>query len=107
MGHFPKSYGNEYIFVAVDYVSKWLKAELLPTNDSKVVVIFLKRNIFTRFGTPRAIISDRGKYFCNDQFDRLLGKYDVIHKVVAYHPQTNGQVKVSNRELKRLGKDNG
>ena len=63
MGSFPKSYGNEYIFVAVDYVSKWVEAVTLPTNDAKVVIKFLKKHIFTRFGTPRALISDGGKHF--------------------------------------------
>ncbi|CAL8168244.1 unnamed protein product [Prunus armeniaca] len=58
MGLFSASYGNLYILVAVDYVSKWVKAAALPTNNSKVVVKFLRKNIFTRFGVPRAIISD-------------------------------------------------
>ena len=56
MGPFPKSYGNEYILVAVDYVSKWIEAVTLPTNDARVVIKFLKKHIFTRFGTPRALI---------------------------------------------------
>ena len=58
MGPFPKSYGNEYILVAVDYVSKWVEAVALSTNDTRVVIKFLKKNIFTQFGTPRALISD-------------------------------------------------
>ncbi|GKV45791.1 hypothetical protein SLEP1_g52835 [Rubroshorea leprosula] len=58
MGPFPSSFGKEYILVAVDYVSKWIKAVACPTNDARVVVKFFKSNIFTRFGTPRAIISD-------------------------------------------------
>ena len=75
MGPFPRSYNNEYILVAVNYVSKWVEAITTPTNDAKVVVTFMKKNIFTRFGTPRAVISDGGKYFCNDQLDRLLKKW--------------------------------
>ena len=95
MGPFPKSFNNEYILVAVDYVSKWVEAVALPTNDAKVVVKFLKHNILTRFGTPRTIISDGGTHFCNRQFDALLHKYGVTHKVATpYHPQTSGQVEV-------------
>ncbi|XP_070014395.1 uncharacterized protein LOC142175142 [Nicotiana tabacum] len=60
MGPFVISFGNKYILVAVDYVSKWEKAVALPTNDARVVVGFLKKKIFTRFGTPRAIISGGG-----------------------------------------------
>nr|GFA61500.1 retrovirus-related Pol polyprotein from transposon 412 family [Tanacetum cinerariifolium] len=67
LGPFPSSKGNEYILVAVDYLSKWVEAKALPTNDVRVVVKFLK-SLFGRFGTPRAIISDRGTYFCSDQF---------------------------------------
>ena len=66
IGPFPKSYGNEYILVAVDYVSKWVEAVTLPTNDARVVIKFLKKNIFTRYGTPRALISDGGTHFCNN-----------------------------------------
>ena len=58
MGPFPPSYGFVYILVGVDYVSKWVEVVATKTNDHKVVVDFLKENIFSRFGMPRAIISD-------------------------------------------------
>lgn len=75
----------------------------MPTNDARVVLNFLKKRIFARFGTPRAIISDGGSHFCNKQFESLLKKYSVTHKVsTPYHPQTSGQVEVSNREIKRI-----
>ncbi|GKC79408.1 reverse transcriptase domain-containing protein [Tanacetum coccineum] len=102
MGPFSSSRGNKYILVAVDYLSKWVEAKTLPTNDARVVVKFLK-SIFARFGTPRAIISDRGTHFCNDQFAKVMLKYGVTHLLsTAYHPQTSGQVEVSNRGLKRI-----
>ncbi|GKB97502.1 reverse transcriptase domain-containing protein [Tanacetum coccineum] len=66
MGPFPSSKGNKYILVAVDYLSKWVEAKALPTNDARVVCKFLK-SLFARFGAPRAIISDRGTHFYNDQ----------------------------------------
>ncbi|GJY17839.1 reverse transcriptase domain-containing protein [Tanacetum coccineum] len=102
MGPFPSSRGNKYILVAVDYLSKWVEAKAIPTNDAQVVVKFLK-SLFARFGTPRAIISDRGTHFCNDQFAKVMLKYGVTHRLsTAYHPQTSGQVEVSNRGLKRI-----
>ncbi|GJV25085.1 reverse transcriptase domain-containing protein [Tanacetum coccineum] len=102
MGPFPSSRGNKYILVAVDYLSKWVEAKALPTNDARVVVKFLK-SLFARFGTPRAIISDRGTHFCNDKFAKVISKYGVTHHLAtAYHPQTSGQVEVSNRGLKRI-----
>nr|GEV40419.1 reverse transcriptase domain-containing protein [Tanacetum cinerariifolium] len=89
--------GNKYILVAVDYLSKWVEAKALPTNDARVVCKFLK-NLFARFGTPRAIISDRGTHFYNDQFAKVMLKSGVTHHLATlYHPQTSGQVEVSNR----------
>nr|GEZ10619.1 reverse transcriptase domain-containing protein [Tanacetum cinerariifolium] len=102
MGLFPSSRRNKYILVAVDYLSKWVEAKALPTNDARVVCKFLK-SLFARFGSPRAIISDRGTHFCNDQFAKVVLKYGVTHRLfIAYHPQTSGQVEVSNRGLKRI-----
>nr|GFA82966.1 reverse transcriptase domain-containing protein [Tanacetum cinerariifolium] len=102
MGPFSSSKGNKYILVAVDYVFKWVEAKALPTNDARVVVKFLK-SLFSRFGTPKAIISDRGTHFCNDQFSRVMAKYGVTHRLyTTYHPQTSGQVEVTNRGLKRI-----
>ncbi|GJR09105.1 reverse transcriptase domain-containing protein [Tanacetum coccineum] len=72
----PSSRGNKYILVAVDYLSKWVKAKALPTNDARVIIKFLK-SLFARFRTPRAIISDRGTHFCNDQFAKVMLKYGV------------------------------
>ncbi|GJS86834.1 reverse transcriptase domain-containing protein [Tanacetum coccineum] len=61
----------------VDYLSKWVEAKALPTNDARVVVKFLK-SLFARFGTPRAIISDRGTHFCNDQFLKKDGLEEIV-----------------------------
>nr|GFA36194.1 reverse transcriptase domain-containing protein [Tanacetum cinerariifolium] len=78
------------------------EAKALPTNDARVVVRFLK-SLFSRFGTPKAIISDQGTQFYNDQLSRVMAKYGVTHRLsTTYHPQTSGQVEVTNRGLKRI-----
>ncbi|XP_070011158.1 uncharacterized protein [Nicotiana sylvestris] len=101
MSPFVSSCGNTYILVAVDYVSKWVEAVALPNNKARSVAAFLKKSIFTRFGTPRAIISDGGYHFCNKAFDSLLAKYGINHKVTTpYHPQSSSQVEVFKREIK-------
>ncbi|RVW18310.1 Retrovirus-related Pol polyprotein from transposon 412 [Vitis vinifera] len=103
MGPFPMSFGHSYILVGVDYVSKWVEVIPCKTNDHKVVLKFLRENIFSRFGVPKAIISDGGTHFCNKPFEALLAKYGVKHKVATpYHPQTSGQVELSNREIKNI-----
>ncbi|GJV93369.1 reverse transcriptase domain-containing protein [Tanacetum coccineum] len=100
----PTIYKDAYELIksSVDYLSKWVEAKALPTNDARVVVKFLK-SLFSRFGAPRAIISDRGTYFCNDKFDKVMSKYGVTHRLsTPYHPHTSGQVDVTNRGLKRI-----
>ena len=72
MGPFHSSFGNLYILLAYDYVSKWIEVKTTYTNDVKVVLDFVRTHIFDRFGIPKAIISDRGTHFCN-------------HSMEAYH----------------------
>lgn len=101
MGPFPVSFSFLYILLAIDYVSKWVEAIPTRTNDSRVVADFVRSNIFCMFGIPRAIISDQDTHLCNRTMEAFLRKYGVVHRVsTAYHPQTNGQVEISNREIK-------
>ena len=78
-GPFLPSFGQVYILLAVDYVSKWVEVIATPTNNAQVVLKFLHKNIFTQFGTPRAIVSDEGTHFCNKLFDNywLSMKLDI------------------------------
>ncbi|XP_059292622.1 uncharacterized protein LOC132046096 [Lycium ferocissimum] len=86
MGLVIPSKEKKNILIAVDYVSKWVEAIPLPTNDANVV----EKEHFTRFGTPRAIISDEGTHLKNKLLNNLLAKYRVRHKVVTgYQPQTS------------------
>ena len=103
MGPFPSSRGNQYILVAVDYVSKWVEAIASPTNDHKVVVKLFKKIIFPRFGVPRAVISDNGSHFVHGAFQRMLRKNGVHQRFgTTYHPQSSGQAEVSNRQIKSI-----
>lgn len=87
VGPFPTSFSNEYISVVVDYVSKWVEAIASQKADGKTVIKFLKKNIFTHFGTPRVLISDVGSNFCNSQLEKALEHYGVQYKVESpYHP---------------------
>ena len=103
MGPFPSSFGNLYILLVVDYVSKWVEAIACPRNDVSIMVGFFQRNILSRFGAPRTIISDEGSHFANKVFAKLMSRYEIRHVMgLAYHPQSNGQVEISNREIKKI-----
>ncbi|RVW70524.1 putative mitochondrial protein [Vitis vinifera] len=97
-------------------LGKLTKRNQMPMNPILIVDLFdvwgidfmdlsqcLLENIFSRFGVPKAIISDGGTHFCNKPFETLLAKYGVKHKVATpYHPQTSGQVELANREIKNI-----
>ena len=71
IGPFPPFDGKEYILVAVDFLSKWVEAIPTRTNTHQEVLRFVTRNIFSRYGCPRAIISDGGSHFNNAHFRAL------------------------------------
>ena len=103
IGPFPSSFGNLYILLIVYYVPKWDEAITCPINDASTIVNFVQKHIFNRFGTPRTIISDEGSHFANRLFARLMSKYEVKHGMgLAYHPQSNGQAEIYNREIKKI-----
>ena len=87
MGPFPTSFGYTYILMGVHYVSKWVEAVPCRVADHKTILKFLRDNIFSIFGVPKAIIRDGGSHFCNKPLENLLSKYGVKHKVATpYHP---------------------
>ena len=103
MRPFPSSFDNLYILLVVDYVSKWVEAIACPRNDAITVVGFIQRNILSRFGAPKTIISDERNHFSNKVFTKLMSRYGIKHMMgLAYHPQSNGQVEISNREIKKI-----
>ena len=80
-----------------------MKAVTCPINYANTVVGFVQRNILSRFRAPRTIISDEGSHFANKLFAKLMSKYGVMHVMgLTYHPQSNGQVEISNREIKNI-----
>ena len=80
-----------------------MEAIACPKNDANTVVGFLQRNILSIFGAPRTIISDGGSHFANKVFKKLMNMFGIKHIMsLAYHPQTNGQAKISNKEIKKI-----
>lgn len=71
--------------------------------DGKVVAEFLNENIFSRFGVPREIVIDQGSKFIFNIIENLMRMNYIRNKQsTPYHPQANGQVEVTNRELERI-----
>ncbi|XP_058722631.1 uncharacterized protein LOC131594496 [Vicia villosa] len=96
VGPFPPLFACEYILVAVDYVSKWVEASACAKADGKTVIKFLNKNIFTRFGTLRVLISDGGSHFCNTSLEKVFEHYGVKHKFTTpYHLQANGKAETA------------
>ena len=77
MRPFSSPFGNLYILLAMDYVSKWVEAIACPRNDARIVAEIIQRNILSRFGAPRTIISDEGIHFANKVFAKLMSKYGI------------------------------
>ena len=103
MGPFPASNGYTHILVVVDYVTKWVEAIPTSSADHNTSIKMLKEVIFPRFGVPRYLMTDGGSHFIHGAFSKMLAKYDVNHRIASpYHPQSSGQVELSNREIKLI-----
>ena len=74
-----------------------------PRNDANTMVKFIQRNILSRFGAQKTIISGEVSHFTNKVFAKLMRKYGIKHVMgLIYHPQSNGRAKISNREIKKI-----
>jgi hypothetical protein len=103
MGSFKNSHGFEHILVMVDYVSKWVEAMPCRKASMEESIAMIKSVIFPHFGTLRILISDGGTHFTGKNFKKCLSKLGIEHRIsTANHPQTNGQVETSNRQLKSI-----
>jgi transposase InsO family protein len=103
MGPFPNSEGSEYILVAIDYVSKWVEALPCQAADAMHSKKMFHEVIFPRYGVPRIVISDGGSHFIDQTFRKALSKVGVDHRIATpYHPQTTGQAKMSNKQIKNI-----
>ena len=105
MGPFPSSNGYIHILVVVDYVTKWVEAIPTSSADHHTSIKMLKEVIFLRFGVPRYLMTDGGSHFIHSAFPKMLAKYDVNYRIASpYHPQSSGQVELSNRKIKLIFK---
>ncbi|XP_057530029.1 uncharacterized protein LOC130808593 [Amaranthus tricolor] len=101
LGPFPPAKGQrKFIIVAIDYFTKYVEAEALSSITDKQVCQFLWRNIITRYGIPRVIITDNGRQFVSKNTIQYCDKFHIqIRFSSVSRPQTNGQVESANKEI--------
>ena len=81
----------------------WVEAIPNKSADHKTSMKMLKDIIFPRFGVPRCLMTDWGSRLIRGALRKALAKYNVNHRVSSpYHPQTSGQVELTNREIKLI-----
>jgi hypothetical protein len=103
MGPFPNLKGCEYILVAIDYVSKWVKALPCRAADDMHSKRMFHEVIFLRYRVPRIVISDGGSHFIDWTFQKALTEVGVDHRIATpYHPQMSGQAETSNMQIKNI-----
>ena len=99
----PLSNGKSYILVCTDYLTKWVEVKAMKHAHDEKVAEFLYEEIFTRYGVPKELFTNQGAQFTSNLISKLMKQYNIRHlKSGPYHPQANGQVEVTNRELKKI-----
>ena len=99
----PHSKQKAYILVCIDYMTKWVEAVTLAKANDQPVIDFLYSEIFTHFGVHKEVVTDGRPQFMSHQFEDLLRKYHVHHRVASpYHPQANGQVESTNKVIESI-----
>lgn len=103
MGPLPKAKDDlQYVMVAIDFMTKWAEVKPLKNITQEDAIRFVKDHIITRFRIPRVLISDNGTQFVGSKFTKFLSEHGVKHKKASVcHPQSNGQVEVTNRIIVR------
>ena len=71
--------GNQYIVVAIDYMTKWAEARAIPDASAKSILPFLTEDIITRHGFPKELISDRGTTFVNQLVQEFNENAQIKH----------------------------
>ena len=94
--------GSKYILLVVDSLTRWPEAFATKTTDSKVIADILYREIFSRYGAPKVLVSDRGQNFLSKLITALCEIFSVKrYHTSSYHPQTNSTCERLNSTLEQ------
>ncbi len=93
--------GFQYLLTMVDRSTRWLEAVPLRSMDVAACADAFVHSWIARFGVPAVLTSDQGAQFTSAVWARLCAALGVQHNTTtAYHPQSNGMVERSHRQLK-------
>ena len=99
----PHSRKKSYILVCTDYMKKWVEVVALVKVNDQAVIDLLYGEIFTHFRVPKEVVTDGEPQFLSNQFEALLRKYHIQHRIASpYHPQANGQVESTNKVIEDI-----
>ncbi|XP_038063162.1 uncharacterized protein LOC119733869 [Patiria miniata] len=105
MGPLPRSYaGHEFLLVAVDHYTKWTEVFPLKAATGKVIACTIARQLFSRFGAPKTLLSDNGSQFTSRALESICSRWGGgVQQVfiTPFHPQSNWVERV-NRNLKAM-----
>ena len=94
--------GYKHILLVVDSFSGWCEAFPTKTQDAKEIAGKLYNEIFTRYGAPRTIVSDRGANFMSKLVEAVCELFQVTrHCTSSYHPQTNSSCERRNSVIEQ------
>lgn len=93
--------GNPFLFVMMEYLTRWTVAVALPITDSETLATVLLFEVVFKFGTPRRLITDNGSNLTSDIMQTLAKLLQMRHSHTSVeHPQSDGLVERMNRTIK-------
>ena len=100
----PKaSNGHRFIFVVIDYFTKWVEAASYASVTKAVVARFIKKEIICQYRLLERIISDNGLNLNNDMVTEVCTRFKIKHhNSVPYRPKMNSAVKAANKNVKKI-----
>jgi len=99
----PPSKQKSYIIVCTDYLTKWAETKAIKAATKEKVAEFLRENIFYKFDYPRELVTDQRSQLTSNLIEDLLTHKNIKHiNSTPYHPQANGQVEVTDKDLEGI-----
>ena len=100
----PKDFnGHRFIFVVIDYFTKWVEAALYASVTRSMICRFIKKEIICRYEIPERIISNNVTNLNNKMMDQICEQFKIKHHNFApYQPKMNGAIEVTNKNVKKI-----